>query len=270
MGGAIYGVELHCNREKARFLRVTKIDDLELLRRSKYISSDLHTTFRDVRQDLIEGKMVLFSGLPCQVDGLKRYLNKEYENLLLIDLLCRGANSPLVYSKWLAYCDSSGLCSVNFRNKDLGWKNNRITLSKGNTKVIYNEKVGTFSSLYWSHLILRKSCYNCRYADKRRYGDISLGDFWGLEKIFPDFDDDRGMNAVIINTTQGKVFWEKIVDNVDFRPYDFDAYVQLVGGALKHGVNYPIERDSFWKDFYTKKIHHVIKKYTSVFFSKGS
>lgn len=74
------------------------------------------------------------------------------------------------------------------------------------------------------------------------------------------------MNAVIINTSQGKVFWEKIVDNVDFRPYDFDAYVQLVGGALKHGVNYPIERDSFWKDFYTKKIHHVIKNYTSVSF----
>lgn len=212
-------------------------EGLLAFRGSKYVQSRIGNSFRQVESFLKEGRQVLFSGTPCQIAGLKSYLRKDYDNLLAIDVICHGVPSPDVWRKYLneeiAYLCSRKkanshsvisdkdvvIADISFRNKQFGWKEYSFsltlsTISSPNKKcsfttcVPYGENL--FMKGFLADLYLRPSCYVCPAKSGRSGSDITLGDFWGIQEIMPELDDDKGVSVVLVNSEQGKNWLDKI------------------------------------------------------------
>ena len=176
---------------------------------SKYVQARIENAYKDAKKFLLEGKKVLFSGTPCQVAGLHKFLKKSYDNLLTVDFVCHGTPSPKV---WRLYLDSvlKGIKSIDkieFRNKNNGWK-------KFNFNLVYHKNSRSISLLspasqnhymkaFLHDIILRPSCYDCKVKECRSQSDITIADFWGIEKIFPNIDDDKGASLIFINSEFG-------------------------------------------------------------------
>lgn len=188
-------------------------DDLksvEAFMGSKYVQARVANAYKDVKRFLLKGRKVLFSGTPCQVAGLYKYLRKQYDNLLTIDFICHGTPSPKVWRMYLDKVIKTGkrISGVEFRNKEKGWKSFSFNLR-------YNEIDKTISMLspfsqnhymkaFLQDIILRPSCYDCKARGCSSQSDITLADFWGIGTVFPDMDDDKGTGLVFINTEKGK------------------------------------------------------------------
>lgn len=184
--------------------------DVEAFMGSKYVQARIDKAYIDAKRFLSEGRQVLFSGTPCQVAGLHKFLRKPYSNLLSVDFVCHGTPSPKV---WRMYLDevvkkSQSVSNVEFRNKDKGWK-------KFCFKLKYNEDDKTLSLLspypenhymkaFLQDIILRPSCYACKAKGCSSQSDITIADFWGIETVFPEMDDDKGTGLVFVNTENGK------------------------------------------------------------------
>lgn len=184
--------------------------DVEAFMGSKYVQARIDKAYIDAKRFLSEGRQVLFSGTPCQVAGLHKFLRKPYINLLSVDFVCHGTPSPKV---WRMYLDevvkkSQSVSNVEFRNKDKGWK-------KFCFKLKYNEDDKTLSLLspypenhymkaFLKDIILRPSCYACKAKGCSSQSDITIADFWGIETVFPEMDDDKGTGLVFVNTESGK------------------------------------------------------------------
>lgn len=184
--------------------------DVEAFMGSKYVQARIDKAYIDAKRFLSEGRQVLFSGTPCQVAGLHKFLRKPYSNLISVDFVCHGTPSPKV---WRMYLDevvkkSQSVNNVEFRNKDKGWK-------KFCFKLKYNEDNKTISLLspypenhymkaFLQDIILRPSCYACKAKGCSSQSDITIADFWGIETVFPEMDDDKGTGLVLVNTESGK------------------------------------------------------------------
>ena len=176
---------------------------------SKYVQARVGTAYRDVKRFLVGGRKVLFTGIPCQIAGLHKFLCKPYDNLLTVDLICHGTPSPKVWKMYLEEVIKEGqrINGIEFRNKVKGWKN-------FNFKLQYNEEDETVSMLspfqkntymkaFLQDLILRPSCYACKAKGCSSLSDVTIADFWGVSSLFPDMDDDKGTGLVFINTEKG-------------------------------------------------------------------
>lgn len=177
--GIVYGCALH-ERFRAVHIRALNAEDRDRMRGSKYIQSKLGDTYENVKNDLIDGRVVLFTGTSCQVAGLKQYLGKEYENLLCVDIVCHGVPSPKVwdeYLRWQEEKNKTKVMKVDFRNKtDFGWRAHKETLTFENGKNISSK---VFTTLFYGHSILRPSCYECPYKSVMHPGDVTIVDYWG-------------------------------------------------------------------------------------------
>lgn len=178
------------------------------MRGSKYIQSKIGDTFRNVKSDLVAGHEIIFSGTSCQVAGLKQFLGKDYENLLCIDIVCHGVPSPKVWKAYLAWHErnnNSLIQSVDFRNKGkFGWRDHVETLTFLNLKSI-DSKV--FRSIFYGHAVLRPCCYECPYKSNRHPVDVTIADYWGIEKVAPEFDDNKGVSLVLVNNEYGDILF---------------------------------------------------------------
>ena len=238
-GGVIYGAALENINGKliCRHIAVNSLNDLEKLQGSKYIQSNIGNIYKDVKKNLIENKTVLFSGTPCQVDGLKAYLDKKYENLYCIDIICHGVPSNKMFQDYIETLEkkyNDKIVDFKFRDKTKGWG----LTAKGYTAKGYTTKGYTtiipanVSSFYYYFLksyIYRDSCYSCKYACKNRCGDITIGDYWGIENAHPEvlqnnseLDYKSGTSCLIINTEQGNKLIEKNRDNLRLIESDFE------------------------------------------------
>ena len=192
-GGVVYGCIL-TEDFNAVHIRADDMEERNRMRGSKYIQSKLGDTFKNVKVDLDAQKSVLFSGTSCQVAGLKKYLGKKYSNLICVDIVCHGVPSAKVwneYLNWQAQKIKSNIVSVDFRNKkDFGWHDHVETIRFENNRVV-NRKV--FTNLFYGHNILRPSCYECPYKSVMHPGDITIADYWGIEKAASEFDDNKGV-----------------------------------------------------------------------------
>ncbi|MGN1132667.1 MAG: Coenzyme F420 hydrogenase/dehydrogenase, beta subunit C-terminal domain [Ruminococcus sp.] len=256
--GVIYGCVLDDNF-KAVHMRAISAEDRNKMRGSKYIQSNLGDTFQNVKKDLVAGKKVLFSGTSCQVAGLRKYLNKDYDNLICIDIVCHGVPSPKVweeYLKWQEKKKKSKVRSVDFRNKkDYGWRTHVETLFFENGKKTDSR---VFAIMFNQDSILRPSCYKCPYKSIMHPGDITIADYWGIEKAAPEFDDNKGVSLVLVNNESG----QKIFDNVkDMLKYKKTGIEDSMQSALKAPFKKPDEREQFWKDFATHDFEFIAKNY---------
>lgn len=216
-GGCVFGVVVDELGIVKHSLAET-IEELNSFRGSKYVQSDLKDTYTSVRRLLKIGKTVLFSGTPCQISGLKLFLNYDYSNLLTIDFICHGVSSPGVFRMYLNeqlgnFSNSKDIIFSNFsfRNKKNGWKNFGMYFkmskkSDNQSSVFYykTKRKDPFLRGFLCNLYLRPSCYKCQYRNHSCGSDITLADFWGIGVLKPNFDDDKGTSLLLINTSKGK------------------------------------------------------------------
>lgn len=212
-GGYVSGVAFVDNN--VEHVLINDINEIDKLRGSKYIQSDIKDIYKKIKTLLDDNKTVLFSGTPCQVEGLKLYLNKEYQNLYTIDLVCHGVPSKKVYREYIKEINPDAKTYYsNFRDKMTGWKNSSATTTVNNKSISKSIKDDFYMQAFLKDLALRKSCFECKYAKIQRQGDITLGDFWSIKKYKKSLDDDKGTSLVLVNNKKGRELYDLIKDNL--------------------------------------------------------
>lgn len=176
---------------------------------SKYVQSRIEDSYKNAKKFLQQGRQVLFSGTPCQIAGLHKYLRVPYDNLISVDFICHGTPSPKVWGYYLKHIvdDLNQISMISFRNKLYGWKNFSFVLkySDGEKKLSFllPHKKDLYMKAFLQDIILRPSCYACKSKDCSSQSDITIADFWGVHKLFPGMDDDKGTGLVLLNTDKG-------------------------------------------------------------------
>lgn len=223
-GGAVFGcsMELKNGVLTPIHICVESHDELEKMQGSKYVQSDLGGTFLRIKQLLKEQRTILFSGTPCQVDALKKYVAScDTSNLYTIDLICHGVPSAKLFQEYLQELSEKQILDFKFRDKTLGWGLNAkyAYLNRNGKQKERMLPVGTSS--YYSYFLAsetyRQSCYTCKYANVNRVGDITIGDFWGVESVHPEyllenggvFCPEEGISAILVNTPKGDLLIER-------------------------------------------------------------
>lgn len=208
---------------------VSTMQELTKLRGSKYVQSNMNGIFKQVRTLLAGGKKVLFSGTPCQIAGLKGFLMKDYENLTTVDVVCHGVPSAKVYNKYLQEIASDtgeSITKVNFRDKANGWKQGETLFFTKTHRIGAPKRQETYMRLFLNNVSIRPSCGDCAFNNKRSLADVTIADYWGVDKQFPEFDDDKGITLVLINTTQGQQLFDSIKDKTTYISTDFEKGAQ--------------------------------------------
>lgn len=230
-GGIVFGV-LFDEKWNAVFGYTETVEGLDALRKSKYVQAWVGNAYKKVKEFLEQGRLVLFTGTPCQIAGLRHFLRKKYENLLLMDLICEGVPSPKVWRKYLdeeiaRMCEKNSVLphpiskedvfikDISFRNKSLGWKkfSFALTLSttngSGKNTVLpqYVNRDSAYMQAMFRYLDLRPICYECPFKSCKSGSDITIADFWGINKLHPEMDDDKGTSMVFLNTPKGLSFF---------------------------------------------------------------
>lgn len=256
--GVLYGCVLDENYN-AVHIRTENAVDRNRMRGSKYVQSKLGNTYKNVEADLQNQRIALFSGTSCQVAGLKRYLGKEYENLICIDIVCHGVPSPKVwqaYLNWQEEKSHSKVTAVDFRNKkDYGWRAHVETLQMENGRSV-NSRV--YADLFLGRCILRPSCYECTFKQVMHPGDITIADYWGVDKVAPELDDDKGVSLVLINNEKGEQIFNNVSELLDRKETRIEDSMQP---SLKGPFPEPENRSEFWIDFLNKPFAYIVKKY---------
>lgn len=220
------------------------IEGLAPFRGSKYVAGRIGNAYKDAQAVLSSGRQVLFSGTPCQIAGLRKFLKRDYDNLLTLEVVCHGVPSLEVWRKYLDSIMPSP-SRVNFRTKPRGWKNYHVAIDSSSTPFYHNR----YMHVFLSDMALRESCYNCRVKNGASGADLTLGDFWGIENIHPEIDDDRGLSLVIVRTRKGaeaignakmKLHEEEYEEALRFNPSiektaARPAYREMFMRTLSHG-----------------------------------
>lgn len=215
-GGYVCGAAFDSNMQLQHYM-VDNLNDLASLRGSKYLESNLKDIFVKVKEKLIldnGSHYVLFTGTPCQVAGLKAYLRKDYDNLILVDLVCEGVPSQKVFDKYLKEkFPGEKVKEFSFRDKSKGWTITFNALTDKNRYIYSVDDDPYFQAFTYYPLSLRKECNFCDY-NKKRPGDISIGDFWRIKEFYPDLDDKKGTSMLLVNTEWGGGLFRKIREEV--------------------------------------------------------
>jgi len=230
---------------------------------SKYVKSNLGDVFKQVREELVNNRGVLFTGTPCEVAGLRKYLEVakvKTDKLTLNDIICHGAPSALLWKQYLSFIQKkSKLKSYTFRSKEMSWQgyNVKAEFEDGKSKINTSD-VMIYVNIFGSDLALRPSCYNCKFTNLYRISDIMIGDFWGIEKSLPELDDDKGVSLIFVNTSKGQVVFEEIKDKIDFVQSNTKDCLQP---NLQQPTKCPTNRDQFWSDYQKFGFDYIAKKY---------
>ena len=262
-GGIVIGAEFNIDFNVEHNF-VEKIEDLDRLRGSKYVQSRIGSTYVQVRDFLKQGKKVLFTGTPCQIGGLKSFLGQPYENLRCVDIVCHGVPSPYIWKKYVDFREkiaSSSAQRIAFRRKNEGWKRFSVSfLFKNNTE--YREPLNKdlYMKAFLNDVCLRPSCYACEFKTLQRQSDITLADFWGIQNMLPEMDDDKGTSLIFINSETGHALFKEIKDKMIYREVDINQAIIYNPAAIK-SANYNSKRESFLKELDLLTFDKLVKKY---------
>ena len=258
-GGVVFGARFDDNWNVVHDYVENK-SDLYRLQTSKYVQSDTNHIMLKVENFLKEKRLVMFAGTPCQIAALKLFLRKEYDNLYLVEIVCHGVPSPKVWHLYLKEITNNftgKITDINFRDKSTGW-------AKYSVKVVVDNKI--FKSIYDTHpymkaflteFIIRPSCYNCHFKSHRSFADITIGDYWGIDRLPNISNDDKGYNIVIIRTPKG-LGLIKDKKNVWFRQTNTN---QLFQKAIYDSAFFRLNRKAFWKYLLRNGLDKSIKRF---------
>ena len=205
--------------------------------------------------------MVMFIGNPCFVAGLKNFLGKNnYDNLLLCDIICHGVPSPLIFRNHIEFIkEKHNLKKYIFRNKTIGWRGTNTTIEYDNKCEVNTPYSDIFTNLYFDGYISRDCCSTCKFTSINRVSDITIGDFWGIEKSHPNFNDEKGTSLLILNTKKGSEVFDNIKNEIYYEESNIEKCMQP---QLKYPSLENKNKKWFWEDYKNKGFHYVAKKYT--------
>lgn len=257
--GVVFGAKFN-NKWDVIHDYTEKLDGIGVFRGSKYVQSQIGDNYKKAQKFLQEGREVLFSGTPCQIAGLHRFLNKTYLNLITVDIICHGVPSPMVWQKYIQRYHQKQITDILFRDKTNGWKNYEFVISSGQHTIIREKRANNvFMNLFLSDLCLRPSCSNCPAKKGSSHSDITIADFWGIEHVISTYDDDKGCNLVLINSIKGADI---------FNSLDCEKVETNFDDAIKHNASYyksvsePKYRSYFFENFDKKgfDVYNSIKR----------
>ena len=271
-GGFVYGCVLD-EKLMPVFDCAREIERTKKMCGSKYVQSDPGYVYRDVKEKLMTGKPVLFTGTPCQVAALYSYLGKRYlENLYTADLICHGTPSPLLYKEYLHILEKKldgKILGIRFRNKRRGWAGQflleiEVTLRKPRSNKIQTKYIHYEESMYFMEFLLknlsRPSKYNCKYASRYRVGDISMGDFWSFRQADIKLDYHKGLSSVLVNTKKGESLISRI--NLKLEEVALDKILKGTSNLNSPGSKGP-KWDYYMDGFAEGKLEDLMTKYES-------
>lgn len=268
--GVVYGVTMSEDCYSAEFISVTSREDLVKLRGSKYLQAKVGNTYRCVKSNLTSGKLVLFSGTGCQVNGLRSFLGKEYDNLICVDVICHGAPSPALWREYAEYQERNNngkLKGVNFRCKDNSWEDFGMKeiidrIPKGDSKKLYISKdTDSYMQMFLRNYCLRPSCYEC-VAKEVKTSDLTIADFWGINNVAPEMNDGVGTSLVLVRTSKGENIFESISTDIQLKAVTYEEGVKSNSAEFKSCVR-PLQRDMFFNDMNSMSFEELEKKYTA-------
>lgn len=225
-GGVVYGAAFVNGTSELKHIRVDKLDGLNKLKGSKYVQSNIDLSFRKVKEDIKTKKLVLFIGTPCQIDGLLHYIGKDHDNLITVNLICHGVPSNRLLTEHIDYV----LKNKNIENLNISFRaENAFKLSVfSNDKKLYESKFNNDNYFlgFMRKLFYRDCCYSCKYAQQKRVGDITIGDFWGFDQTKPfPVKANNGMSVILVNTDKGKMFFDDTGNEFIFQKRELEEAV---------------------------------------------
>lgn len=234
---------------------------------AKYAQSEIGQCFVKIKRILIDGYKVIFIGTPCQVEGLRAYLKCSYENLYLVDMVCHGVPSPFVWKKYLRereQYDANGgrIVKVNLRDKSTGWSKYNYSVKFdyiNGKKYLMNQNDDMFMKGFMSNVFLRPSCSSCKFRGIKRNSDITIGDYWGIWKQYPSFDDNKGTSLVIIHSEKGDGLWNNIIDQLKVLEVSKEEAIQYNPSVIENSISSQ-KRAIFFKGIYRgKSVSEMVK-----------
>ena len=272
-GGVVFGAAFDENWE-VRHTYAETLEAVKPMMGSKYLQSRIENSYQDAEEFLKEGRHVLFTGTPCQIAGLHRFLRKEYPNLLSVDILCHGVPSPKVWQKYLheSVCKvyhirqsssfplADKIANISFRSKEKGWKGFCMSIVYKNQKKevipFYND---TYMNVFLSNLSLRPNCYACPAKLYHTQSDITLADFWGIDQLHPEIDDDKGCGLILVHNDHALSLLKSL--DCQLQEQDLDEAIAF-NPSIIHSVKEPINRNFFYMIF--NKINFYLSYQASV------
>lgn len=258
-GGVVFGAGYDesfrvCHR------RIDSLDQIPLLRTSKYVQSDTLQTFRETEDLLKAGRKVLFAGTPCQIAALKQFLAKDYDALYTQDIICHGVPSPGVWTEYLRQMHQKPIQSVSFRDKTLGWNDFGMKICyEDGTSYFKKATEDPFERAFLANLILRPSCYQCQYKTVERVSDITLADYWGVEAVHPELKDQQGVSLVLTHTQKGEALLNAASQQAVIHETDLQKATTM-NHATTHSVHWHRNRETFFDDYRNKPLDELVKK----------
>lgn len=265
-GGVVFGASFDEDFSVSH-IGVDNEKDLSLLRGSKYTQSKIGKTFINAEKLLKRGKRVMFVGTPCQIEGFKSYLQKDYDNLLLVDFICHGVPSPKLLE--LYFLDKerrykSKISKVSFRDKQTGWRNYSVVINFENSKKYSKpHEEDDYMRLFLSNICLRPSCYECAFKKENRLSDITLADLWGASSILSYKDDDKGLSFIITHSLKGEKAFNQIGNLCSIEKINLDTAINNNPSMIKSSY-LPKNRDEFFKNLDKINFKKASKTYAPI------
>lgn len=273
-GGVVFGARFNEKWDVVHDYAETK-EGVQAFRGSKYVQSIIGDSYKKTKAFLNEGRFVLFSGTPCQISGLNQFLRKDYNNLYTVSVVCHGVPSPRVWNDYKSFIERSPqrsnsltsifcqennsiIKSLSFRDKRNGWKKYGFAaeLITQKTQLDVKRQIGRsiyeplqnnlFLQGFIRDLYLRPSCYDCRFRSGKSHSDITLADYWRIEEFYPEFDDDKGVSLILVNTPKGKSLLSELSLRLLPTTYEQGYYGNH---SLELNPEVPINRAMFWADY---------------------
>lgn len=265
--GVIYGASYN-NEMKVVHKSAYNEEKRNEMRSSKYVQSDIAKVYYQVFDDLRNDKEVAFFGTPCQTAGLislLNSLNQDCSKLIVIDIVCHGVPSPLIWNDYLSYIEKTRNRKVTnyiFRDKQQGWRGYKVRVEYNDGKNENGNEQSDlllYTKLYITNKVTRPSCYKCIYANTKRPSDIMIGDYWGIEKKYKYFDDNLGVSLVYLNSKKGIEYFNKISSDLTILKSNIEDSLQM---NLTQPTPEPVDRKEFWRDYKNMGFLYAAKRHT--------
>lgn len=254
-GDAIVSAVYNYSSNRNEFTLYTSKAERDKARGSKYMQAIPGDSYITAEEWLKNNKgKVYFFGMGCQADGFRKFAKSRglKDRVVIIDIICHGVPSPKIWNDYIG----GKIEYVTFKDKTDGWKKPRAFIIRNGEK----EEISEYDRIFYGDWALRPSCYKCRYATTERKVDITIGDYWGIDRIMPDFYSPDGNSLVLIHSDKGIELWKKIQSKLEYKESDL---VECIQPNLAHPTNEPLNRVEFWSDYKKGGIDRILKKYAS-------
>jgi len=244
---------------------VESIEDLKVFRNSKYVQSNLGDAFKQAKGLLLQDRWVCFSGTPCQVEGLKCFLRRDYEKLITVDVVCRAVPSPKIFNKYIEFQSKqlkTPFSNIFFRDKLYGYKYSNFSIYSERLRLVYNNGVDSdvYLRSFFSNINVRPSCYNCSFKKRYRICDFTLWDCFTVDTFDRKMDDDKGTTRVLTHTAKANQILEQISNKINIKEIDVELAIAGVKEMVE-SVPYNPRRDEFFSDLSKLTPQQVFQKY---------